>query len=87
MNIEQYQQQLINCYNNFQDPALQMIAKTASEYTEYYKKNQITKEEYIKLLEDLQNQNNINYDTFKQDNFGQINIIIASLINTTIIAL
>jgi hypothetical protein len=81
MSIEQQQQQLAVCYSNSQDPSLQMAAKAINEYTEYCKNGQISKEEYVQLLQDIQSQINIRREVSDQNTLNTVNTVINSLIN------
>jgi len=54
MSVEQYQQQLQSAYGGSQDPDVQSTAQQANQYTELFKAGQITKDEYLQTLADLQ---------------------------------
>ena len=54
MSVEQYQQQLQSAYSGSQDPDVQSTAQQANQYTELFKSGQISKDEYIQTMADLQ---------------------------------
>ena len=54
MSVEQYQQQLQSAYNGSQDPDVQSTAQQANQYTELFKAGQISKDEYLQTMADLQ---------------------------------
>jgi len=54
MSVEQYQQQLQSAYNGSQDPDVQSTAQQANQYTELFKSGQISKDEYLQTMADLQ---------------------------------
>ena len=54
MSIEQYQLQLESACSRSQDLDVQTTAQQANQYTEMFKTGQISKEEYLQTLADLQ---------------------------------
>jgi len=60
MNVEHFQQQLLDAFNGSADSAVQFTAQQAQQYTEMFKSGQINKEEYLQLMADLQSQAAIN---------------------------
>ena len=54
MSVETYQGQLGQAYTS-PDPAIQQAASTANQYTEMFKAGQLTKEEYMQAVADLNN--------------------------------
>jgi len=54
MSVEQYQQQLQSAYSGSQDPDVQSTAQQANQYTELFKAGQISKDEYLQTMADLQ---------------------------------
>lgn len=54
MSVEQYQQQLQSAYSGSQDPDVQSTAQQANQYTELFKSGQISKDEYLQTMADLQ---------------------------------
>lgn len=81
MSVEQFQQTLIDSHNSSQDPTIQELAKTAHQYTELVKSSQISKEEYIELMEDIQRQASINNSADHQQLLTHMNTAINGLIN------
>jgi hypothetical protein len=54
MSVEQYQQQLESAYNGSADLDVQTTAQQANQYTELFKTGQISRDEYLQTLADLQ---------------------------------
>jgi len=53
MNLQDLQQQLVQCYSS-QDQNIQVAAQQANNYTEMLKAGQLNKQEYQELLLDIQ---------------------------------
>jgi hypothetical protein len=81
MSVEQHQQALLTSYQNSQDPSIKTAAETANSYTELFKTGQISKEEYIQLMEDIERTNNINKSVHNQQILEYMNTAINGLIN------
>lgn len=81
MSVEQHQQSLAECYHNSNDPALKAAAEQANNYTEMMKAGQISKEEYIELMEDIQRQANISNSVDHQQLLTHMNTAINGLVN------
>jgi hypothetical protein len=81
MSVEQHQQALLTSYQNSQDPNVQSAAETANSYTEMFKTGQISKDEYIQLMEDIERTNNINKSVHNQQVLEYMNTAINGLIN------
>jgi hypothetical protein len=81
MSVEQHQQTLLTSYQQTSDPAVQSAAETANSYTEMFKTGQLSKEEYIQLMEDIERTNNINKSVHNQQILEYMNTAINGLIN------
>ena len=81
MSVEQFQHQLLECFNGSPDINVQTAAYTANQYTEMLKAGQLTKEEYVQLLADIQRVNTINNSVDNQQAMEYMNIAINGLIN------
>jgi hypothetical protein len=81
MSVEQFQQQLLECFNGSQDSNVQSAAQTANQYTEMVKSGQLSREEYVQLLTDLQQTNIINKSVDNQQAMEYMNVAINGLIN------
>jgi hypothetical protein len=81
MSIEQYQQQLNECFNNSQDPNVQQAAATVNQYTEMVKQGQLSKEEYVQLIADIARTNEINKSVNNVQVLEYMNVAINGLIN------
>lgn len=81
MSVEQYQQQLAECFNGSQDSAVQGAAQQANQYTEMFKSGQISKDEYQQLMQDIANTNNINKSVGNMQVLEYMNVAINGLIN------
>jgi hypothetical protein len=80
MSIEQFQQQLGECFNASQDANVQQSAQTANQYTEMYKSGQISLDEYQQLLSDIQQTNTINKSVDNQQVMEYMNTAINGLL-------
>ena len=81
MSVEQFQQQLLECFNGSQDSNVQTASQTANQYTEMVKVGQLSKDEYIQLLSDIQQTNIINKSVDNQQVMEYMNVAINGLIN------
>lgn len=81
MSVEQFQQQLLECFNVSQDSNVQTASQTANQYTEMVKAGQLSKDEYIQLLSDIQQTNIINKSVDNQQVMEYMNVAINGLIN------
>jgi hypothetical protein len=86
MSVEQFQQQLLECFNGTQDSNVQTAAQTANQYTEMVKAGQLSKEEYVQLLSDIEQTNIINKSVDNQQVMEYMNTAITGLINIAKIA-
>jgi len=86
MSVEQYQQQLGECFNGSQDPNVQQAAQTANQYTEMFKAGQISKDEYQQLLSDIQQTNIINKSVDNQQVMEYMNTAINGLLTLASLA-
>jgi hypothetical protein len=86
MSVEQFQQQLLECFNESQDSNVQTAAQTANQYTEMVKEGQLSKEEYVQLLSDIEQTNIINKSVDNQQVMEYMNTAITGLINIAKIA-
>jgi ubiquinone biosynthesis protein UbiJ len=81
MTVEENQQALLESYNGTNDPKVQESAHTANQYTEMFKAGQITKDEYIQMMNDIILANNINRNAENMQVLEHMNTAINSLIN------
>jgi hypothetical protein len=81
MSVEQYQQQLTECFHGTTDPVAQQAAATANQYTDMVKAGQVSKEEYIELMADIQRTAEINKHVHNQQVLEHMNVAINGLIN------
>jgi hypothetical protein len=81
MSVEQFQQQLLECFNGSQDSNVQTAAQTANQYTEMVKAGQLSKDEYVQLLSDIEQTNIINKSVDNQQVMEYMNTAITGLIN------
>jgi hypothetical protein len=81
MSVEQHQQTLLGCYQNTSDPKMQSMAEQANSYTELLKTNQISRDEYVELMEDIKRQANINQSVEHQQLLIHMNTAINGLIS------
>jgi hypothetical protein len=79
MSIEQNQQLLteINSHNSDCNEA----AKLVFQYTEMCKRGEVSKEEFVELIEDIQRQMNIRASMVELENLQRLNTAINGLIN------
>jgi polyhydroxyalkanoate synthesis regulator phasin len=78
MSIELHQGQLTAISTS--DPVLVEAAETAFNYTEMCKRGEISKEEYIELIADIQRQANINQSMNDLETLEKLNTAINGLI-------
>jgi hypothetical protein len=81
MSVEQFQQQLGECFNGSPDANVQAAAQTANQYTEMLKSGQLSKDEYVQLLSDIAQTNTINKSVDNQQAMEYMNTAINGLIN------
>jgi hypothetical protein len=86
MSVEQYQQTLLTSFNSSQDLAVQGAAQTANHYTELFKTGQISRDEYLALMEDIARTNNINKNMDNMEIMEHMNVAINGLINLATLA-
>jgi len=82
--IQEHQQQLASV--NSQNPDVMSAAATINQYTEMCKSGQISKAEYVQLLQDMQSQINIQQNMIEQNNLIMLNTAINGLINIASLA-
>ena len=81
MSVEQHQQALLTSYQGTQDPFVQQSAQTANQYTEMLKAGEISRDEYVQLMEDIEITNNINKNVHNQQVLEYMNVAINGLVN------
>lgn len=81
MSVEQHQQALLTCYNSTNDSELQFAIKEANDYTELMKGGQISKEEYIELMQDIQRKSAIKESVDNQQLLIHMHTAINGLIS------
>jgi hypothetical protein len=82
--VQQHQEELANV--NSRNPAVTDAASKVHEYTDLCMQGQITKEEYIELIKDIQRELNINQHMVEQDNLILMNTAINGLVNLASLA-
>ena len=81
MSIEQFQQQLAECFHRSEDPTVKEATATANQYTDMVKAGQISKEEYVELMLDLQRTAEIRKHVNNMESLEQMNVAINGLIS------
>jgi len=81
MSVEQHQQALLESYQGTNDPKVQESARAANEYTELLKSGQVSKDEYIQMMQDIIRVNNINRSVDNMQVLEHMNTAINGLIN------
>jgi hypothetical protein len=81
MSVEHFQQMLSSVYGGSQDSTIQATAQQTNQYTEMFKAGQMTKDEYIQLVEDLQSTAIINKNMDNMEALEYMNTAINGLIS------
>lgn len=81
MSVEQHQQELFESHRASSDPGVKSSAEVANHYTELFKAGQISKDEYLVLMEDLIHTNNINKNMNNLEFMEKMNVAINGLIS------
>ena len=81
MSIEQYQQQLESAYNESKDLDVQTTAQQINQYTEMFKIGQLSRDEYVQTLADLQRVVMIHRTMDNMQSMEQLNAAITGLIS------
>ena len=81
MSVEHYQQQLLQVYGGSQDPNVQRTAQEVNQYTEMFKAGQMTRDEYVQLVEDLKSTAIINKNMDNMEAMEYMNVAINGLIH------
>lgn len=82
--VQQHQEELANV--NSRNPDVTDAAGKVHEYTELCIRGEISREEYIELIKDIQRQLNINQHMVEQDNLILMNTAINGLVNLASLA-
>lgn len=82
--VQQHQEQLASV--NSKNPAVTDAASKVHEYTDMCLRGEITREEYVELVKDIQRELNINQHMVEQDNLILMNTAINGLINLASLA-
>jgi polyhydroxyalkanoate synthesis regulator phasin len=82
--VQQHQEELANV--NSRNPDVTDAAAKVHEYTDMCMRGEISKEEYIELVKDIQRQLNINQHMVEQENLLLMNTAINGLINLASLA-
>jgi hypothetical protein len=85
MSVESYQGQLGQAFTS-PDPAIQQAANTANQYTEAFKQGQISKDEYMQLMADINNSARISQSMNDLSNLEMLNTAITGLITLASLA-
>ena len=81
MSVEQFQQQLLSAYGGSQDPAVQSTAQQANQYTELFKTGQLSKDEYLQSMADIQRVAMVHRSMDNLEAMEYLNTAINGLIN------
>ena len=81
MSIEQYQQQLESAYTESKDLDVQTTAQQINQYTEMFKIGQLSREEYVQTLSDLQRVAMIHRTMDNMESMEHLNSAITGLIS------
>ena len=81
MSIEQYQQQLESAYNESKDLDVQTTAQQINQYTEMFKIGQLSRDEYVQTLADLQRVAMIHRTMDNMESMEHLNSAITGLIS------
>lgn len=82
--VQQHQEELASV--NSRNPDVTDAAAKVHEYTDMCMKGEISKEEYIELIKDIQRELNINQHMVEQDNLILMNTAINGLISLASLA-
>jgi len=82
--VQQHQEELASV--NSRNPDVTDAAAKVHEYTEMCMKGEISREEYIELIKDIQRELNINQHMVEQDNLILMNTAINGLISLASLA-
>jgi len=85
MSVETFQGQLGQAFTS-QDPSIKEAAVTANQYTEMFKAGQLTKEEYMQAISDLNNTARIQQSMNDMANLEMLNTAITGLITLASLA-
>jgi len=85
MSVESFQGQLGQAFTS-PDPAIQQAANTANQYTEAFKQGQISKDEYMQLMADINNSARISQSMNDLSNLEMLNTAITGLITLASLA-
>jgi hypothetical protein len=83
-SVQQHQEELASV--NSRNPDVTDAASKVHEYTELCMQGQISREEYIELVKDIQRTLNINEHMVEEDNLILMNTAINGLINLASLA-
>jgi hypothetical protein len=81
MSIEQLQQQLGECFHGSEDATVREAAATANQYTDMVKAGQISREEYVELMLDIQRTAEIRKHVHNMELLEKMNVAINGLIS------
>jgi metal-dependent amidase/aminoacylase/carboxypeptidase family protein len=82
--VQEHQEQLASVSSK--NPEVTEMAGQIHEYTELCMRGEISREEYVELIKDIQRQLNINQHMVEQDNLILMNTAINGLINLASLA-
>jgi polyhydroxyalkanoate synthesis regulator phasin len=80
MTVEDFQQTLGQCFNSTDDPTIKGFAEQANSYTELVKSGQLSRDEYVELMKDLQRQASIDSSVAHQQVLIAMHTAITGLI-------
>ena len=86
MSIEQYQLQLESACNRSLDLDVQTIAQQINQYTEMFKIGQLSRDEYVQTLADLQRVAMIHRTMDNMESMEHLNAAITGLISLASLA-
>jgi hypothetical protein len=80
MNIDDLQRELLICFSS-PDPAVQNAANLTNQYTEMLRASEITSEEYVEILADIQRSIVISEQMSEMEAKQRLNLAINGLIS------
>jgi polyhydroxyalkanoate synthesis regulator phasin len=80
MNIDDLQRELLICFSST-DPAVQNAANLTNQYTEMLRAGEISPEEYVEILADIQRSIVISQQMSEMEAKQRLNLVINGLVS------
>ena len=80
MNIDDLQRELLICFSST-DPAVQNAANLTNQYTEMLRAEEISPEEYVEILADIQRSIVISQQMSEMEAKQRLNLVITGLVS------